>query len=446
MKNVVPQWKQHPAANILVEKQLDALIKGNPDLSRLRDRLKNETGTRLRDYVDYLVFSGSSEILDEFKECGFVEESPGILFHPAAIFPKIYVNNDDAINQGVAVRVDSIGNFLVVNGYSHPIEGTPFSRFRRCKISSTNGVMFWVVERGWGFDQYPVNKTEDYLYIYLRALEKWQTRPRFEGNDDESFEKTLQLADEVITEVGQDMGAYLFFLVERWFWKFRNTGAGFLKPLLDKVGVGWACHDHHTFRSSRKHFSCLIRFFKKLGFHLREKFYAGQDAGWGAQVMENPTLGITLFLDVDLKEDELEIHFEKDPLPELDTLGTVGLWCGLHGDSILQSGLHHLAVRSDFLRLREIFETSGVKQMPPFSAFSYLMQAFTVGDTWAVDPERVSQLRERGLISNEAARRFVSRGAVGSHLELIQRGNGYKGFSQKEVSSIIKATDPRASS
>lgn len=47
-----------------------------------------------------------------------------------------------------------------------------------------------------------------------------------------------------------------------------------------------------------------------------------------------------------------------------------------------------------------------------------------------------------GLIANESAERFSREGAVGSHMENIQREDGYKGFSQKEVSAIIKETDP----
>ena len=34
-------------------------------------------------------------------------------------------------------------------------------------------------------------------------------------------------------------------------------------------------------------------------------------------------------------------------------------------------------------------------------------------------------------------------GAIGSHLENLERRNGYKGFNQKGVSDIIERTDPR---
>jgi hypothetical protein len=37
----------------------------------------------------------------------------------------------------------------------------------------------------------------------------------------------------------------------------------------------------------------------------------------------------------------------------------------------------------------------------------------------------------------------LEEGAVGSHLENLQRRGGFKGFNQKSVSVIIEATDPR---
>jgi hypothetical protein len=36
-----------------------------------------------------------------------------------------------------------------------------------------------------------------------------------------------------------------------------------------------------------------------------------------------------------------------------------------------------------------------------------------------------------------------AQGAIGSHLENLQRKGGFKGFNQKSVSVIIQATDPR---
>ena len=81
--------------------------------------------------------------------------------------------------------------------------------------------------------------------------------------------------------------------------------------------------------------------------------------------------------------------------------------------------------------------------MPPFSDFEFLKQAFTEGEHWPVRRERAEKLRREELITEEQFQRFLSEGAIGSHLETLQRRGGFKGFNQKSVSAIIAATDPR---
>ena len=67
------------------------------------------------------------------------------------------------------------------------------------------------------------------------------------------------------------------------------------------------------------------------------------------------------------------------------------------------------------------------------------------GDEFAmfVDGTRIERLVARKLITAEQAERFRREGAVGSHLEVLQRDDGYKGFNQTGISEIIRRTDPR---
>jgi hypothetical protein len=181
-----------------------------------------------------------------------------------------------------------------------------------------------------------------------------------------------------------------------------------------------------------------------MGFVCRERFYAGREAGWGAQVMEQHNAGIVTFNDVDLSPDELMNDFAHEPLAERKELGTVGLWCGLHGESFLQAGMHHLECQFDFEALRQQLEAeAGVKTMKPFTDYPYLRQAFTEGERWKVAEDRIATLLKKGQITQEQARQFRESGAIGSHLENLERNEGFKGFNQKGVSEIIAATDPR---
>ena len=226
--------------------------------------------------------------------------------------------------------------------------------------------------------------------------------------------------------------------------KRRNRAAQYQKARQDKLGIGWANHDHHTYRSSRANFHRLCGLWEKLGFHCRERFYPGKHAGWGAQVMEQPVCGIVTFNDVDLSPEELRNDFAHEPMEDRKKLGTVGMWCALHGDSVLQAGMHHLECTFDFDALqRQMADEAGIKTMKAFTDFPHLKQAFTEGERWKVDPKRIDALLADGRIDPAMAETFRRDGAIGSHLENLERNAGFKGFNQTGVDEIIAETDPR---
>ena len=72
-----------------------------------------------------------------------------------------------------------------------------------------------------------------------------------------------------------------------------------------------------------------------------------------------------------------------------------------------------------------------------------VIPAFTEGERWPVSRERLKKLLHEGLVTTEQFEKFLKEGAIGSHLENLQRHGGFKGFNQKSVSVIISATDPR---
>jgi hypothetical protein len=283
----------------------------------------------------------------------------------------------------------------------------------------------------------------DYPQRYLRAFEQWATRPRLFASEQAGMEHTLNLARSLVSDMGTHTAAWIAFSAERAHWQGRNRAGQFQKTSQDSLGLGWANHDHHTFRSSRQVFSLLIKILETFGFQPRERFYAGAEAGWGAQVMEQPVCRFAVFADVDLSEGEMEGDFAHNPLSPREELGTVGLWCALHGQSMLTAGLHHLAGRFDFDRLTANLDEWGIDMMRPFSEFSYLRQAFTQGERWQVAPDRLAHLVATAQIKESQRARFSSKGAIGSHLENIQRGEGFKGFNQQTISDIILRTDPR---
>ena len=88
----------------------------------------------------------------------------------------------------------------------------------------------------------------------------------------------------------------------------------------------------------------------------------------------------------------------------------------------------------------------GIDSMEPFTDFPHLRQAFTQGEIWPVAPERIAAARTAGCIDAAQAAHFTTHGALGSHLEILERNDGYKGFNQTGISEIIRKTDPRSQS
>lgn len=447
-KNI--HWSCQPKAEQFIHKILAESCQKNHFLADLEKKLYEETSTRLFDWLDHVEVGHSEEVGRELEECGFISElaTPHyrVFSHPGAKLPLVVVKDQSHPFVGIALTVESIAEFLLCRGLSCWIEGSPYAPFRRACVSKEQGVFVSVVERRGVLSMEPVVMQAGELDKIFAAYEKWQTRPRnqqTEEEEDEGLRQAVILAEEIVESVGTGMGAWIVLDVERRFWQAKNRAGQIQKNRQDALGFGWANHDHHTFRISRKNFKMVVRLFEILGFHARERFYAGLEAGWGAQVMEHKEARLVLFLDVDLSPKEIEGDFAHGHLGELPALGTIGLWCALHGESILQAGMHHLEAQFDFAKLEKDLEQLGIKVMDPFTKLPYLRQAFTVGEVWKVDEKRIARLLARDLITPEQAARFKEKGAIGSHLENLERKEGFKGFNQKSVSDIIHRTDPR---
>jgi hypothetical protein len=439
-------WPLCYDAENLILQRIDAFLERNSFARGLARRMRDETGTLILDWTDHLLLPASDETA--LREAGFADdplgENPGghrALAHPEAMLPRVLLAASNAkYPLALAVRPEFVAEFAAVHGVTSKIEGEPFSRFRKVLVDDENGGQFFAIERR-GYRGY-IHQDAD-VKTYLAARELCQTRRRLWSNDADGIRHLHERIAQMVALVGRDVACHLFFEEERRFWEKRNRAGREQKRRQDLLGLGWANHDHHTFRSSREFFVDLIKALETLGFARRERYYAGSEAGWGAQIVEQPIEGIVIFNDVDLTPDETEIDFSRKSLAPGDRLGTIGLWCGLHGESILGAGMHHLECRFDYALLREQLAAAHINTMKPFSDFPFLKQAFTEGERWRVAPERLEKLRAAGLITPEQGEKFTKEGAIGSHLENLQRKGGFKGFNQHAVSLIIAETDPR---
>lgn len=439
-------WTPQPEPAKLVHRLLNESLEQCTFADRLSQRMLNETGTRMLDWIDHIGLNSSDADEAELSRVGYVvdERVQGevVWKHSAGLFPRLR-QRGGSIRQ-LAIKVDSVADFLFAHDLSDVrIEGEPSSSLRQATIAKEGATEFLVVERHGCSDFEPSTGAPTSAGQILHHFEKIRLRPRHFENDAEGFAAANNLIDAAIGDLGRDRACDLFFTAERQYWQRRNLAGRIQFARQESLGLGWANHDHHTYRSSRHDFVALIAFLEKLGFQCRERFYAGREAGWGAQVIEHPITGVTIFADVDMSPEELAQDFSHLPLAPRTELGTVGLWCALHGEAFLQAGMHHLECQFDFAATRDQLKLAGIDTMPPFTDFTYLRQAFTRGEQWRVNPQRIERLLNADQITSDQAQQFLTHGALGSHLEILQRNDGYKGFNQRGINEIISATDPR---
>ncbi|RJQ69433.1 hypothetical protein D5S17_30025 [Pseudonocardiaceae bacterium YIM PH 21723] len=423
-------WQTHPEAEALIDRLVAEATAVSPAVAQLAGRLTTDTATRLVDWLDHISWPVET---GELAAAGFIDgwnSVAGVWRHPGAQLPAVVPARD----RGLALRVDDALAAREMLGGKAAVEGSPLSGFCRVLLDADAVRVFAVERRSWAAGVQPkLWERRDELKA-TAAWNLWAARNRHE---DPMFGVTqaVDVASAMVALVPPGLAASYVLEQERRFWQRRNTAAAAQHARQDRLGLGWGNHDHHTFRSSRKSFQELIQVFTTLGFRRREKFYAGAEAGWGAQVLEHPDSGGVIFADVDLGPEEIQVDFAGEQL------GTIGLWCALHGESVLSAGMHHLEGQFEFDALRETLPGG---HMRPFSDFPHLRQAFTEAEIWPVPAERLDKLVADGVLDRETADRMARDGAAGSHLENLARRGGFKGFNQENVSSTIAATDPRS--
>lgn len=437
-------WERQPTAAALCQRLLETFLGKSPAITQLRNRLRDETGNRLLDWVDAYLIPADwiTNLPEQLTATGFIQDEHGAWRHPEGIFPPIVIISSEPAK--LMFKVESVIDFAKFYSVPNPHpQGTPGSAYSTLSVAIENGVELVAVERhGWKGFEYS-DETNVGIAAVQKHLAEFCDRKRHHKDAAAGFAYTKQLIEAAVEEIGVNRACDLFFFAERTYWQSRNRSAQMQFERQQALGLGWANHDHHTYRSSRDCFHLLIESLELLGFYCRERFYAGVEAGWGAQVLEQSEAGFVIFADVDMTPEEITGDFAHLGLPPKKELGTVGLWCQLHGEAFMEAGMHHLEGQFDYQAARDQLAAVGVESMAPFTNFPFLRQCFTKGEVWPVDPVRISGLLAKGQITPEQAELFRREGAIGSHLEILERNDGYKGFNQTGVSDIISRTDPR---
>ncbi|TEX48865.1 MAG: hypothetical protein B7C55_13450 [Actinomycetales bacterium mxb001] len=434
-------WTTQPEAAALVTRTLDEALTRVPEAQALATRLREDIGVRLIDLLDYIWLPSGSDV-SEFLATGWEPDAadPGVLRNPTGLFPAVLASGSTT---SIGFKVEYVHEFVAAQGLSAPVEGAMHAPFRRVRFAEANGVAFDAIERRGtrGFE--PSDPSAATLRAAQLHLQTFRTRRRSFDSIGAGYDATDAIVAAAVADLGQDWACWLWLRAEREYWESRNSAGRLQKARQDVHGIGWANQDHHTYDSSREWFHRCVGVLEALGFECRELFYAGDAAGWGSQILEQPAIGSVIFADIDLAPDELDIDFAHIELEPLPFLRRAGLWCGLHGESMLESGINHLECMYDHTIMSRQLEKQGVRFMQPFSDFPHLYQALTEGEWWPVDPARVDALEAAGYISAEAAEDFRLHGSIGSHLENLERNDGFKGFNQPGIDGVLRVLDPR---
>jgi hypothetical protein len=437
-------WQLYPDTERAISGLVRSFLDGNGYASAIGRDIGETSSTRFIDWVDSMEVPEEMMSGIDLERIGFVKDprvgtGGPVYIHPGKFFP-IRLRGDRSFR--LSINVDDLELFLVQGHLAdRKIMGERNATLRSVDLHREGDCTFCAVERhgAMTFDVQPEDDSDEYETA-LRAL---TARRRTFGEDAEGIDDL----GATIVSLGDGLEmprlADAFFSAERNFWQSKNRAGAMQSRRQGLMGLGWGNRDHHTFRCSRENFRKSIAIFEQMGMTRRERFFAAAEAGWGAQIMEQAGSRLVVFADVDLSPDEGQRDFVDRDMEPLERPGTVGLWVGLHGESLLDAGMHHLAVGSDFRDMREDLRVRDVPSMGPFSNFDFLKQSFTEAERWTPPRERVDRLLRDGLITDEQATRFKEKGTVGSHLEVIQRDQGFKGFNQSSVSAIIRMTDPK---
>ena len=368
-------WEVQPEAEVKYLKLLELALAACPVAEELGQQLLDACAVRLSDIVDHILVSDEQQI-KELETLGWTLYQPGVWRHPLGNFPDIVWA--DNIELGVVFRVECVAHFCETHKITAEIQGVAGGPYRIVKVYNSPLGGFFAVERG-GHAAYDVPLLDHSQIDRARHhKEAFEGRQRHFPDTLAGLNHTEQLVDAAVRDIGAAWACALFFAAERKYWMSRCPAGRTQWERQQDAGIGWANIDHHTYDSSRQWFRYTIRILEKLGYECRELFYAGDQAGWGSQVLEHPVLRSTIFADIDLAPEELAIDFAHMELPPLDKFRRAGVLCAMHGESILDGGLNHVAGLHDQVLLRAQFDKLGIKMMPPFSDFPHLYQELTI--------------------------------------------------------------------
>lgn len=378
----------------------------NRGFAALSRQLTELTHTSVESWIDHFAFSQSSPLTQDLSSLGFVRHHETadyyLMRHPQLSLPPIAIYTTARMRvPAVTIRVDSISDYLLVRGQSTAIEGAPLSGYRRSNVAVDNGTMLWVCERRGDLTLVPVKQHVGDLERYFQAREMWRTRPRDWEDETEALNQAIRRIQEMIKIVGPSMTATFVLEGERDYWQSRNRSGQWQKACHDHLGLGWGGPCCYLFSCTRERLALTFQLFASFGFRWSHCERAG------LVILRHPQLQDEVWLKFDAQSHERDIEVVSGRLPPLP-LGEVGLWCGLHGESLLKGGMSSLGIALDIQNGATPLFGQGIHWIHS--------EERTESERWPVSTRRLHRLVETGVLTARQASHWAKEGAPGSDL------------------------------
>lgn len=221
-----------------------------------------------------------------------------------------------------------------------------------------------------------------------------------------------------VADVGRDVARCLFLGAELEYWTTRCE-PGLVQSLRQqRENIGWINVEHYVFACSRQHYHSLYALLAGLDYQATSVLKAsGAVAAVTFEVEHHPRH--RLVVEVAGAIEEYDLLMRGGPLWS-PYFGRSGLWCGLHGDSLLDGGLAHIAAAYDCEQLRRLFVLDGY-DVHIINDRHGITQLVVPGRLMAVAPYRVDTLERQGRLCRDDAERLRTHGAVSAQLHAIDK-------------------------
>lgn len=396
---------------------VETVLRNCPPALRFAESLQTRCGVRCLDIVDHLILPNA-----DFDVFGWSQIGERRWRHPNSSIPDVVVGE----KLGFALRVDDIRVFANAVRSTFTDHSTRWMGERLRLFENSAIVVEAIADACWdGLCAPPTARTIRRAQLHRQLF---RTRPRHFKSAEGGIESTQRMVHAAASDIGSGWASALFLCAEREYWASRCE-AGYLSfRRQSQLGIGWSNVEYHSYECSRAQLNACVHLFEMLGFRREDALLEGPGAGPGAEsgraalVMERRSPQALVLLKVDTTAGDTTESLGQTRLSPTTWHGQSGLWCAMHGESILEGGMSSVGAHYDAAAVQNLLVQDGIEMLPPFARdkLGFTLQ-LSKGDRRAVDPRRVHALARAGYVGRDAAEDFRLNGAIATHFAIVER-------------------------